>query len=78
MSNWDDNILDDDENPYEILLQELERSSGFFQLLSETLNDSRFQQQAQYNIKTLEGIKAYIINCDETQLDELLDRINNF
>jgi len=78
MTNWDDNIFDNNENPYEILLQELERSSGFFQLLSETLDDSSFQQQAQYNIKTLEGIKAYIINCNENQLDELLNRIDDF
>jgi len=77
MSNWDD-IFDDDENPYTILINELRRSNDFFQLLSETLNDSSFRQQAGYAIQNLSSIEAYILGCNESQLDDLLERINGF
>ena len=77
MNDWDD-IFDDDENPYTILINELRRSNDFFQLLSETLNDSSFQQQAKYAIQNLTDIEAYIKDCDDSQLDELLERINGF
>jgi hypothetical protein len=77
MNEWDD-VFDDNENPYTILINELRRSNDFFQLLSETLNDSSFQQQAKYAIKNLSDIETYILDCDDLQLDELLERINGF
>jgi hypothetical protein len=80
MSIWDDidDVFDEDENQYIILIKELRRSTDFFQLLSETLNNPSFQKQAEYAIKNLSDIENYILNCDDSQLDELLARISGF
>jgi hypothetical protein len=75
MSDWDD-VFDDDENPYTILIDELRRSNEFFKLLSETLKNNSFQVQAKYAIENLTDIEKYILNCNDEQLDELLDRIH--
>ncbi len=73
-----DDIFNDNENPYKILINELRRSNDFFQLLSETLNDPSFQKQAEFAIQNLNDIEDYILSCNGSQLDELLDRMNNF
>ena len=59
-------------NPKNILLQELEQSEDFFKLLSEALNEPSFQNDPSF--KSLEyNVKQYINNCNIAQLRTLVN-----
>ena len=75
MNDWDD-VFDDDENPYTIIIKELRRSNDFFKLLSETLKSEYFKKQAEKVSYNLKDIEEYILSCNDKQLNELLDRID--
>lgn len=79
MINDFDDIFDEDENPYKILINELKRSNDFFQLLSNTLQDTHFQKQAEFAIKNINDMEKYLLyDCNGQQLQELINKMNGF
>ena len=81
MGDFDDidDIFDEDENQYKILISELKRSNDFFQLLSITLKDTHFQEQAKFAIENINDMEEYLLNdCNGHQIQELIDRMNGF
>ena len=61
-----------DKNPKELLLQELEDSEDFFELLSKALNEPSFQNDPSFNSLKY-SVKQYINDCNVEQLRILVN-----
>jgi len=73
--NFLDDILDDDENPKKLLINQLNKSNNFFQLLYETLNEPQLVNDPLFKKNLEDSLKNYILNCNRKQIEILLEKL---
>lgn len=70
-------ILRKKNNPKSILIEELKKSNKLFKILSTTLKDDDFIEQANASIDNVEAMIAYIQKANIDKLEKLVSKVNN-
>ena len=70
-------ILRKKNNPKSILIEELKKSNKLFKILSTTLKDDDFTEQANASIDNVEAMIAYIQKANIDKLEKLVSKVNN-
>lgn len=70
-------ILRNKNNPKSILIEELQKSNKLFKILSTTLKDDDFAEQANASIENVKEMIAYIRKADIDKLEKLVSKVNN-
>jgi len=70
-------ILRNKNNPKSILIEELKKSNKLFKILSTTLKDDDFTEQANASIENVKEMIAYIRKADIDKLEKLVSKVNN-
>jgi len=70
-------ILRKKNDPKAILIEELKKSNKLFKVLSTTLKDDVFTEQAEASIDNVKAMIAYIKKEDIDKLEKLVSKVNN-
>ena len=70
-------ILRKKNNPKSILIEELKKSNKLFKILSTTLKNDDFTEQANASIDNVEAMIAYIQKANIDKLEKLVSKVNN-